>query len=82
MNSTVKHKQSLRGKVVSISPGKTAVVEVARYLKHPKYKKYLKRSKKYSAHCESGQCKIGETVVIESNRPLSKTKKWKITNIL
>lgn len=78
MNTAVKHKQTLRGTIVSLSPGKTAVVEVVRHLRHPKYKKYFKRSKKYSAMCESAERKVGEIVIIESVRPLSKTKKWKI----
>lgn len=76
MNTTIKHKQRLRGKIVSSSPEKTVIVEVVRNLKHPKYKKYFKRSKKYSVQCETGQHKVGEVVTIESGRPLSKTKRW------
>lgn len=78
MNTAIKHKQKLRGTIVSLSTGKTAVVEVVRHIRHPKYKKYFKRSKKYSAMFESAGHKVGEIVTIESARPLSKTKKWKI----
>ena len=76
MSTPIKHRQSLRGRVVSVSPDKTIVVEVVRYIKHPKYKKYFKRSKKYSAHTAGDRPKVGETVVLESSRPVSKTKKW------
>lgn len=75
MTEKAKHKQKFKGKIVSYS-GKTAVVEVARYLKHAKYRKYFKRSKKYSAHDESGTHKVGDGVYIESSRPLSASKKW------
>jgi len=76
MNEKIKNKQTLKGKVVSDAMAKTVVVEVFRYVMHPKYKKYFKRSKKYSAHDEKNEFKIGDTVVIESSRPISKTKKW------
>ncbi|QQG45853.1 MAG: 30S ribosomal protein S17 [Candidatus Niyogibacteria bacterium] len=76
MNDSIKHKQRFKGKIISLSQNKTAIVEVTRLLKHPKYKKYFKRFKRYSAHYETGQHKIGEMAVIESARPISKTKKW------
>lgn len=57
---------------------KTAVVEVSRYFKHPKYKKHISRSKKYKAHNEENKHKEGEEVMIESCRPLSKDKHFKI----
>ena len=79
MTVPTKHKQTFKGKIVS-SAGKSAVVEVMRYIKHPKYRKYFKRSKKYGVHDETGQHKIGETVVIESSRPLSGSKNWIIKN--
>ena len=79
MTEPVKHKQKIKGKIVS-STDKSAVVEVTRFVKHPKYRKYFKKSKKYTAHDETGQRKIGETVVIESSRPLSGSKKWVIKN--
>jgi len=57
---------------------KTAIVEVSRYFKHPKYKKYISRTKKYKAQNEENKYKEGEEVMIESCRPLSKDKHFKI----
>lgn len=71
-------KKTLKGKVVSDKMRKTAVVEVSRFFRHPKYKKYIKRSKKYKAHDENKEYKIGDNVVIEETRPLSKDKHFKI----
>lgn len=76
MKNEIKSKQRFKGKVVSDAMQKTVVVLVSRYVKHPKYKKYFKRSKKYKAHDERNEFKVGDTVVIESSRPISKTKKW------
>lgn len=72
----------LTGTVVSTKMQKTAVVRVTRYVKHPKYGKYLLRAKKYKAHDEppSGQarCQIGERVQIRETRPRSKDKTFEI----
>lgn len=77
MNNMTKNAQKFKGKVVSAgSTLKTVVVLVERYVKHPKYQKYFRRSKKYSASDEKNEFKIGDSVVIESTRPVSKTKKW------
>ena len=72
------HRKTLRGTVVSDKMQNTAVVVVNRYVKHPKYKKYLKVSKKYHAHNPENRAKIGEVVMIRSCRPLSKTKSFEI----
>lgn len=56
----------------------TATVLVSRYVKHPKYKKYLKRTKKYHAHNPGNRAKEGDKVTIRSCRPLSKTKSFEI----
>lgn len=56
----------------------TAVVAVSRYVKHPKYKKYMKITKKYHAHNEGNRAQEGEMVTIRSCRPLSKTKSFEI----
>jgi small subunit ribosomal protein S17 len=76
-NKTV-HRKTLRGKVVSDKMQNTAVVLVSRYVKHPKYKKYIKRTKRYSAHNPDNRAKEGEMVTIRSCRPLSKTKSFEI----
>ena len=68
----------LRGTVVSDKMQDTAVVAVSRYVKHPKYKKYMKITKKYHAHNPGNKAKEGEIVSIRSCRPLSKTKSFEI----
>ena len=69
-------KRILRGVVVSDKSDKTVTVLVSRKVMHPVYKKYIKRSKKYSAHDENNKFKIGELVTIQENKPISRTKKW------
>ena len=69
-------KRVLRGVVVSDKSDKTITVLVSRKVMHPVYKKYIKRSKKYSAHDENNKFKIGELVTIQESKPISKTKKW------
>ena len=72
------HKKTLRGIVTSDKMQDTAVVSVSRYVKHPKYKKYMKTSKKYHVHNPGNRAKVGETVVIRSCNPISKTKSFEI----
>jgi small subunit ribosomal protein S17 len=72
------NKKTLRGVVVSDKMQDTAVVAVSRYVQHPKYKKYMKRTKKYHVHNAGNRAKEGETVTIRSCRPLSKTKSFEI----
>lgn len=74
--STEKNKKTLRGTVVSDAMEKTVVVKVERFVQHPKYKKYYTISKKYHAHDEKNQCKIGDVVEIVETRPLSKKKSF------
>ena len=66
----------LRGEVVSDKMDKTAVVLVNKFKQHPKYKKRYLASKKYKAHNENNQYKIGDNVVIKESRPISGSKKW------
>lgn len=66
----------LQGVVVSDKGDKTIVVRVQRRVEHPVYKKYITKSKKFSAHDENNQYKIGEIVRIRECRPISKTKCW------
>ncbi|MFA6397402.1 MAG: 30S ribosomal protein S17 [Candidatus Paceibacterota bacterium] len=68
----------LQGKIVSDKMQKTVVVSVARFVKHPKYKKYLKINKRYKAHDEENIHKVGEVVRIIETRPISKDKKFKV----
>lgn len=73
--------QKFKGKVVSNKMQKTVVVEVARLKKHPIYKKYMKLSKRYKAHTAE-PVEEGKTVIIESAKPISKDKRWKVIKIL
>ena len=66
----------LSGRVTSDKMDKTVTVLVNRRVMHPLYKKFIARSKKYAAHDELNQCKIGDTVRIEECRPISKRKTW------
>ncbi len=70
------------GVVVSNKMDKTVVVLVERSVKHPLYKKYIKRSKKFHAHDEENQCQVGDRVKIMETRPLSKTKRWRVVEII
>lgn len=77
-NKKQKNRKQLKGVVVSSSMNKTVVVLVKRYAKHPKYKKYQNIGKRYKAHDENNSKKIGDKVIIEETKPISKNKKFKI----
>ncbi len=72
--------RKLTGVVVSTKMQDTAVVEVQRYEKHPKYGKFIKSSKKYSAHNPENNVQEGDSVVIVETKPISKTKKFVIVS--
>ena len=69
-------KRVLQGTVLSDKNEKTVVVLVERRFTHPLFKKTVRRSKKYKAHDENNQCKVGDVVSIEETRPISKDKTW------
>ena len=71
-------KRILQGVVVSAKQDKTVVVSVERQIMHPVYKKFIKKSKKYAAHDENNQFKVGDTVRIEECAPVSKNKTWTV----
>ncbi|MCX7654022.1 MAG: 30S ribosomal protein S17 [Fervidobacterium sp.] len=75
-------KKRFIGVVVSDKMDKTVTVKVERLVKHPKFGKYIKKSKKFYAHDENNACKIGDVVEIEESRPLSKLKRWVVVQIL
>ena len=75
-------KKELVGKVVSASNNKTITVLVETYKTHPLYHKRVKSSKKYSVHDETNKAKVGDTVRIVSTRPISKTKKFYLKEIV
>lgn len=70
--------KKLKGVVISDKMGKTVVVLVERYVKHPLYKKYIKKNKRYKAHDEKKEYKVGDKVVIEECRPISKEKHFRV----
>ena len=80
MNKNSKKKQ-LTGIVISNSMEKTVVVESSRKFPHPKYKKYIKRTKKYYAHDPQNNCKKGDRVLILESKPISKLKRWIVLEI-
>ena len=71
-------KRVLKGVVTSDKMDKTVTVIVERRFKHPLYKKFIKRTKKYAAHDENNKCKVGDQVQIQECRPLSKRKTWEV----
>jgi small subunit ribosomal protein S17 len=71
-------KRILQGVVVSDAMDKTVVVRVERRVMHPVYKKFIRRSKKYSAHDETNSVKVGDVVRIQECRPISKNKSWTV----
>ena len=75
-------KKTIEGVVVSDRMDKTVVVESSRLVKHPVYKKLIKRRARYKAHDENNQCKIGDKVRIVESRPLSKYKRWRVREIV
>jgi small subunit ribosomal protein S17 len=70
------------GIVVSDKMDKTVVVQVDRLVRHPMYKKYVRRRAKYTAHDETNSCKVGDRVLIRETRPFSKTKRWRVSEII
>ena len=75
-------KQELVGKVVSDKNNKTITVLVETYKKHPLYGKRVKYSKKYAAHDEKNEAKVGDTVRISMTRPLSKSKRYELVEVI
>jgi len=77
-----RNRQSHVGEVVSTKMEKTAVVKVTRKVKHPLYKKYINKYKKYFAHTGKIEPKIGDIVKISAVRPISKNKHWQVSEII
>ena len=82
MNDQAKVQRALTGKVVSDKMDKTVSVLIERRVKHPLYGKIIRRSKKYLAHDEINQAKVGDIVEIRESRPFSKNKTWVVTRVL
>lgn len=80
--SEAANKRQLTGRVVSDKMKKTVTVTVERRVKHPLYGKFMTRSRKYHAHDEAGECKAGDLVLIEECRPISRTKTWRVIQLM
>jgi len=79
---TVRRKNTKVGKVVSNSMDKSVVVSVDRLVKHPLYKKYIRRTTKFMAHDPENECSVGDLIRFEESKPISKRKRWVVTGIL
>lgn len=77
-----KFRKSRTGVVTSDKMDKTITVAVERKVKHPLYGKFLKKTSKFHAHDETNQCGIGDTVKIMETRPLSKSKRWRLVQVV
>lgn len=73
-----KNRKRLTGIVVSDRMDKSVVVKVERVFQHPRYKKTVRRHRKYKAHNGKNECKVGDRVIIEESRPISKEKRWRV----
>jgi len=80
--ATQGNKKTLIGLVASDKMTKTVVVEVTRRMRHPVYKKYIQQRNRYKADDPENECKVGDRVLIEECRPLSKDKRWRVKQIL
>ena len=76
------HKKERLGEVVSSKMAKTIVVRVERRFPHPRYRKVVTAFKKFYAHDEKGEAKVGDRVRIQECRPLSKTKRWRLVEVV
>ncbi len=75
-------RKTLTGMVVSDKMDKTVVVAIAYRVKHPLYKKIVKRTYKLKAHDERNECGVGDRVLVMETRPLSKDKRWRLVEII
>ncbi len=82
MSEEQKKIRTLDGMVVSDKMNKTVTVLLERQVKHPLYKKYIKRSTKLHVHDENNECSIGDKVAIRECRPISKTKSWQLVEVI
>jgi small subunit ribosomal protein S17 len=76
------YRKAREGLVTSDKMDKTVVVEVEDRVKHPKYGKVIRRTKKYQAHDEANACGVGDRVLLTETRPTSATKRWRVAEIL
>ena len=82
MENIQNNKKELMGLIISDKMDKSVVVQVERFIQHKVYKKFIRRYKKYHAHDETNECRIGDEVKIIETRPLSKLKRFRVTEIV
>ncbi|MCG8428761.1 MAG: 30S ribosomal protein S17 [Chromatiales bacterium] len=82
MSEQTPSNRTLQGRVVSDKMDKTITVLVERRVKHPLYGKFVRRSTKVHAHDETNECAIGDVVMVEQCRPLSKSKTWRLVKVV
>lgn len=82
MSETGKIAKTLTGRVISSKMDKTIAVVIQRTVKHPLYEKFMKRSTKLLAHDENNECHEGDIVIIETSRPISKQKSWRVQKVV
>ena len=75
-------KKTRTGTVVSNKMDKTIAVVIYRTTKHPLYKKYIKKRVRFKSHDESNSCQVGDTVMLQETRPLSRDKRWRVVEII
>lgn len=82
MSEQTDNNRTLQGRVISDRMDKTITVLVERRVQHPIYGKFVRRSTKVHAHDESNDCRVGDVVVVEQCRPISKSKTWRLLQIV
>ena len=82
MSTEALKSKTVTGTVISSKMDKTISVRIQRTVKHPLYGKYIRRSTKIMAHDEVNECNEGDVVIIESSRPLSKNKSWRLQKVV
>jgi len=82
MSEQAADNRTLQGRVVSDKMDKSITVEIERRVKHPIYGKFVRKTTKVHAHDENNECQMGDLVVVEQCRPLSKTKKWRFIKLI
>jgi small subunit ribosomal protein S17 len=82
MSEQTAENRTLQGRVVSDKMDKSITVVIDRFVKHPLYGKFVRKSTKVHAHDENNECKTGDVVVVEQCRPLSKTKTWRFIKLI
>jgi len=82
MTTSARKRKTVVGLVTSNAMQKTIVVSSETFVQHPKYRKYVRRSTVYKAHDEKNEARVGDTVRIEETRPISKTKRWRLVEIV